>query len=449
MNPPGRPKGEFGSAQYEGKSVRGWRLHAVPQGGHQVELLRGGDALFPAMCAAIAKAEDEIWLVSYIVHTDAASATLTQALVAAAARGVRVRVVVDGFGARHALNWWRQAFNGSSVALAVFRPIDRWWHWFQPGQLRRLHQKLCVVDQRWAFVGGINVIDDRIDLRHGALSQPRLDFAVQISGPLVPAVQQAARRLWTRSWLGRDFGDELIGLVSAHEPLQRVREWAIRRWQAWRGARAQALALRQERQLAVGDATPVRAAFVVRDNLRSRHTIESEYLRALREAQHQFDLICPYFYPSGRLLRALTRTARRGVQVRLLLQGQFDYRMAELATRALYANLLAQGVRIFEYNAAYLHAKVAQVDGQWATVGSSNLDPTSLLLNLEANVLVWDEQFAGQVKGAFEAALLGAQEILLETPLPAWQGWRGWLRRTFVAWVAQVYLRAAGGGERY
>ena len=228
-----------------------------------------------------------------------------------------------------------------------------------------------------------------------------------------------------------------------------MRDWAIRRWQAWRGARAQALALRQERQLAVGDATPVRAAFVVRDNLRSRHTIESEYLRALREAQHQFDLICPYFYPSGRLLRALTRTARRGVQVRLLLQGQFDYRMAELATRALYANLLAQGVRIFEYNAAYLHAKVAQVDGQWATVGSSNLDPTSLLLNLEANVLVWDEPFAGQVKDAFEAALLGAQEIHLETPLPAWQGWRGWLRRTFVAWVAQVYLRAAGGGERY
>jgi cardiolipin synthase A/B len=426
-----------------------WRLHATPQGGHEIELLRGGDALFPAMCAAIASAEDEIWLVSYIVHTDTASTLLAQALVAAAARGVRVRIVVDGFGARHALDWWRQAIDGSSVALAVFRPINRWWHWLQPGQLRRLHQKLCVVDQRWAFVGGINLIDDRIDLRHGALAQPRLDFAVQFSGPLVPEVQQAARRLWARSWLGRDFGDELVGLVTDSEPLQRARDWLRQRWQDWRGARAQTLALRQERRLALRNMTPVRVAFVVRDNLRNRHTIEREYLHALREARHQIDLICPYFYPSGRLMRALVRTARRGVQVRLLLQGQFDYRMAELATRALYTNLLAQGVRIFEYHAAYLHAKVAQVDGLWATVGSSNLDPTSLLLNLEANVVVWDQQFATQVQQAFELALQGAAEIHPETPLPAWQGWRGWLRRTFVAWVAQVYLRAAGGGERY
>lgn len=426
-----------------------WRQRAAPLGGHSLQLLRGGDELFPAMLAAIAAAEDEVWLASYIVHTDDSSLQIAQALAAAARRGVRVRVVVDGFGARHALPFWGQQLEGSGAALAVFRPINRWWHWMQPGQLRRLHQKLCVVDQACAFVGGINLMDDRYDLHHGTLAAPRLDFAVRLTGPLVPEVQQAVRRLWSRSWLGRDFGDELRALLTDAEPVARARQWLAERWRLWQGVRAQAKALAHERRLTLGNPSAVQLAFVQRDNLRRRHAIEREYLHALREARHEVDLICPYFYPSARLLRALMATARRGVRVRLLLQGQVDYRLAALAAQALYAELLARGVHVFEYRAAFLHAKVAQVDGHWATVGSSNLDPTSLLLNLEANVLVWDAGFASELRTAFETALQGAQEVLPTTPMPGWRGWRGWLRRSLLAWAAQVYLRAAGGGARY
>lgn len=419
------------------------------RGGHRLRLLRGGEQLFPAMLEAIAAAEHEIWLASYIVHTDTASAQLLDALARASRRGVRVRVVVDGFGSRQSLAWWQQGLQGSGVALAVFRPLQRWWHWLQPGQLRRLHQKLCVVDGRCAFVGGINLIDDWLDIRHGALTQPRLDFAVRLEGAAVAQVERQLRRLWSRSWLGRDFGDELHGLLLAIEPLRRAGRWLRELPLRSRSLLEQAREQHRLSRAAEAPARPVRLAYVQRDNLRHRHAIEREYLQALRAAQQRFDLICPYFYPSARLLRALLQASRRGVQVRLLLQGQFDYRLAELAARALYAELLARGVRVFEYRAAFLHAKVAIADADWATVGSSNLDPTSLLLNLEANVVVRDAPFAAALQAEFDAALQGAEEMQASQPPPGWRGVRGWLRRVAVAWLAQLYLRAAGGGAPY
>lgn len=422
------------------------RTRAAPAGGHEIRLLEGGDQLFPALCAAIRAATHEVWLASYIIHTDAASEAVLQALRSAARRGVRVRVVVDGFGARHALPWWSERLEGSGVALAVFRPIDRWWHWLQPGQLRRLHQKLCVVDGEHAFVGGINLIDDRLDLHHGVLDAPRLDYAVQLRGALAHDVARAARKVWTRAWLGREFGEELRDWLLAPELVDRSRELLGRWWERTRGLWGARRALRTQQRAAQADTRPVRAAFVLRDNLRHRHAIEREYLQALRGARERFDLICPYFYPSARLLRALLGAARRGVQVRLLLQGRFDYRLAALAARALYAELLLRGVRIYEYRAAFLHAKVALADSDWATVGSSNLDPTSLLLNLEANVVVYDPAFNLELGQAFERALEGAEAIQLAR---APQGLGGWLRRLGVAWIARTYLRVAGGPERY
>lgn len=422
------------------------RARAAPAGGHEIRLLEGGDQLFPALCAAIRAATHEVWFASYIVHTDAPSEAVLHALRAAARRGVRVRVVVDGFGARHALPWWRERLEGSGVALAVFRPIDRWWHWLQPGQLRRLHQKLCAVDGEHAFVGGINLIDDRRDLNHGELEAPRLDYAVHLRGALAHDVARAARKVWTRAWLGRDFSEELRDWLLAPELVDRSRELLGRWWERTRGLLGARKALRAQQRAAQADARPMRAAFVLRDNLRHRHAIEREYLHALRSAQTRFDLICPYFYPSARLLRALLGAARRGVQVRLLLQGRFDYRLAALAARALYAELLARGVRIYEYRAAFLHAKVALADADWATVGSSNLDPTSLLLNLEANVVVYDAGFTTELAQAFERALAGAEAV---HPAAAPQGLGAWLKRLLVAWIAQTYLRVAGGPERY
>ena len=397
-------------------------------------LLAGGVTLFPAMHAAIAEARHEVWIATYIFHHDPTAQALAEALVAAAARGVRVRVVVDGFGSKASLPRLTQWFEGRGVALAVFRPLDRWSAWLQPGQLRRLHQKLFVADDEVAFVGGINLIDDRVDLNHGPTAEPRLDFAVALRGPVVGAVAQSARALWTRAAFGQEWREELVALARSAEPVARARALMQR-------LRLAPPALEVDEVL-----PPVQVAFVVRDNLRRRRAIERSYIEALQGARERIDLVSPYFYPGRIFRRTLREAARRGVQVRLLLQGKLDYRIAGLAAQVLYDELLGNGVRIFEYTPAFLHAKVALADDDWATVGSSNIDPLSLLLNLEANVVVRDRAFNAALSAAFEAAIANSREV---TAPPVAQGWLAVLRRGFVAWAAHWFLRLAGLSGRY
>lgn len=404
-------------------------------GSNEVTLLTGGDQLFPAMHAAIARARHEVWLATYIFYDDGASRAMADALIAAARRGVRVRVVVDGFGSKATLPTLRRWFDASGVALVVFRPLDRWYAWLQPGQLRRLHQKLLATDNEQAFVGGINIIDDRIDLNHGATPEPRLDFAVALRGPVVGPVAQTARAMWTRAAFGRDWREEVLALARSSEPVARAKKFMRR--------------LRISRSPADldGDAArPMQAAFLVRDNLSQRRAIERSYIEALRQARERIDLVSAYFYPGQAFRRALRDAARRGVRVRLLLQGKLDYRFAGLAASVLYAEMLSQGVRIYEYVPAFLHAKAALVDDDWATVGSSNIDPLSLLLNLESNVVVRDPGFSATLAAAFEQAVAVSREVTAPALVP---GWTAALRRGFVAWVANWYLRLAGISGRY
>jgi cardiolipin synthase len=416
-------------------AVKEWTVVPAPRymGGNRVGLLEGGDALFPRMRAAIDAAQREVWLATYIYHDDPAAQDITAALTRAAQRGVAVHVVVDGFGSHAHLAALRAQWAGGGVRMEVFRPLDRWYAWLQPGQLRRLHQKLCACDEEVAFVGGINLIDDRNDLNQGWQDTPRLDFAVELHGPLARAVHATARAMWARAHLARGWREEVRLVARSATPVHEARQL-----------------LRQLRGLApVPDTVsgdPVRAAFLVRDNLRQRRTIERSYVEAIRHARTRVDIAVPYFYPGRSFRRALRDAARRGVRVRLLMQGKVDYRIAALAARVLYDEMRASGVRIFEYTPAFLHAKVAVVDEDWATVGSSNIDPLSLLLNLEANVVVRDGDFARTLAARFEAAFAASTEVAQPQAL---SGWRAWLRRVGVAWVANVYLRVAGITGRY
>jgi cardiolipin synthase len=406
-------------------------------GGNQATLLRGGDALFPAMVRALAQARHEVWLATYIYDNTGSVTTLTQALIDAANRGVQVKVVLDGFGSRSNLPGLRVLLEQHGVLITVFRPIDKWWSWFQPGQLRRLHQKLFVVDGEVAFVGGINLLDDRHDQVHGWSEEPRLDYAVELRGPVVAPVEQATSALWTRARLGRGFGKEMAALARSAEPMARAKR-ILRRLRMPKGEAVDG---------GLSAMAPVRAAFVLRDNLRRRRAIERSYIDAIRKAHTRVDLVSPYFYPGRAFRRVLTQAAKRGVQVRLLLQGKIDYRIAALAARALYDELLTAGVRIFEYTPAFLHAKIGVVDDDWATVGSSNIDPLSLLLNLEANVVIRDAAFNRALAAEFDEAVSLSLEI---DPQQAHQrSLRGFLRRGFVAWCAHVYLRIAGSTGRY
>jgi cardiolipin synthase len=410
-------------------------------GGNRVELLRGATEMFPAQIRAIDAAHRSVWMATYLVSERGASSLVLAALSRAARRGVAVHLVVDGVGSRDVSGQIWQDLRETGVEVAVYRPLGRWWsllwdrtHW------RRMHVKLCVIDDNLAFTGGINLIDDHYDLGHGWSPQPRLDYGVQFSGPSVTPALHTVRAMWTRATLGRDWRDDITEWMLDPARVKRLR-------QVWQEARLRLTPTEQQRVVKNTSVySPMRAAFVLRDNLRQRRTIERAAQQAIIQARSRVDIATPYFYPGRLLQKALRQAAQRGVRVNLLLQGKPDYRIAAIAARVLYDELQRCGVRIFEYQTALLHAKVLCVDEEWATIGSSNLDPLSLMMNLEANLIVRDRGFARAVSKALALDFANSREVPHPKQLGSSMGAR--LTRTMVAWCAKTYLRLAGVARR-
>ena len=376
--------------------------------GNSVTLLRNGAEYFPALTDAIANAEREIWIETYIFADDETGRAIADALVAAATRGVSVRVLVDGWGARHYLTrpLERRLVEGG-VDLLKYRPEVHPWH-FRSHRLRRLHRKLCHVDERVAFVGGINIIDDMNTPGH---TPPRVDFAVRVRGPMLVPVIQTMQRVWAIV--------EIAQLRSSDVPLF------------------------PDEQPAESVGTQV-AKFTIRDNLRHRRDIERAYLAGVRTARREILIATAYFFPGVRFRRALISAAARGVKVTLLLQARVEYRLLHYASRALYGQLLTAGVAIQEYHRSFLHAKVAVVDSRWATVGSSNIDPYSFLMSREANVFVRDAAFAGELRVELLQMIESGSR-----PVPP----QDWANRSRLAkaitWIAYGVVRVAMGMLRY
>lgn len=373
---------------------------------HQVALLQGTAEFFPALVQAMDAALSDIQFETYIFDTTGSGADVAQALVRAARRGVRVHLVVDGFGTGRLPAHWRQAFDEAGVRLQVYSPLGP-LGLLLPRRWRRLHRKLCVVDGRVLFCGGINVLDDWHDPNHGRLAAPRLDFAVRVQGHLVGQASDAMEQLWWNLKAGQDARQRRLGLALAD----------------WRAARAAKLKGRQAQK----DGQGMRALLLLRDNIRHRASIERAYRRAIGRARHEIIIANAYFIPGAKLRRALKLAAARGVRVQLLLQGRYEYFMQYHAARPVYGALLAAGVEIHEYAPSFLHAKVAVIDAHgarpWATVGSSNLDPLSLLLAREANVVVKDGAFARELRARLVQAMEHAGQRL-DAQVYASRPWR-------------------------
>lgn len=339
--------------------------------GNKITLLESGYDYFPALVAAIDAAQVEFHLETYIFEDDTTGRNVAAALMRAAERGVAVRVLVDGFGASEFDAGLGAVMATRGVQTLIYRKEAGQKRW-QRNRLRRMHRKLSVMDGRVAFVGGINIIDDYNNGDDGDNENPRFDYAVQVEGPLVVCIHAEMRHVWRLvrwSRLGRR--------PPTPQPLSVVQQ-----------ARGQTA-----------------AALLIRDNLRHRRDIENAYLDAINGAQSEILIANAYFLPGTRMLRALRAASRRGVRVTLLLQGRVEHALQYFATQSLYAGLLAAGVRIFAHKKSYLHAKVAVIDSDWATVGSSNIDPFSLLLAREANVLVRDPDFADQLRVSLQKAM--------------------------------------------
>ncbi len=429
-----------------------WTEGAMPR------LLPYGAALFPALTQAINQARASIWLQTYIFHTDDVALGIASALCDAAQRGVQVRVLVDGLGSGLSVDALSSRFAEAGVEFMVFRPWRKWPDVVQRGRWRRLHRKLCVVDARIAFIGGINLIDDRLDIHHGWSAQPRLDYAVQYQGHLARQTQWVMQRLWLRTVLAGSLQRRLRKLpgpgVFDTSPNQRAYWQELLDWgyanppadeddAPLRPSQAppDAAAPETPRRMPVSLAQSL-CALVVRDNVSRRRAIEHSYIRAIDRARSRVLIVSPYFYPGHDFRQALKNAAARGAQVKLLLQGRIDYRMAAWAARALYGEMLRAGVLIYEYTPAYLHAKVAVVDEDWATVGSSNIDPLSLLVNLEANLAVRDRAFARELGAHIEGQI--ARSLPINTPARLRTRAPWWLR-PFVAVAARAFVALAGG----
>ncbi len=326
--------------------------------GHRVRLLENGEAYFARVFEAIDAARREVLLETFIWFEDKVGVQLKQRLVAAAQRGVHVHCLVDAFGSPDLSEAFVQELANAGVELRMF---DRQPTLFgvRLNVFRRLHRKLVAVDGSVAFVGGINYSADHLADFGPTAKQ---DYAVEVQGPVVADIVSFLRQAVVTRGTGE-------------------------RWEPDAAADAGRVA---------GGAD---VCFLPRDNGRRSRSIERAYRQAFREARREIVIANAYFFPGYGFLRDLRDAARRGVKVSLIFQGEPDTPLALTAARALYRHLVDAGVHIFEYCERPFHGKVAVIDEEWSTVGSSNLDPLSLSLNFEANVFIRDADFARDLRG--------------------------------------------------
>lgn len=375
--------------------------------GNRITLLRNGSEYFPALESAIDRAQHEVHLETYIFEYDATGIRISEALKRAARRGVTVRLLLDGFGSQHLPQEAIQNLLNTGVQVLIFRKEISPFR-LRRNRLRRMHRKLAVVDASIAFVGGINVIDD---LNHPEPLLPRFDFAISIEGPLQKQLMLATKHLW-----------KVVAMA-------RLKRWVRHN---------------ETPYLTIQPSGNQRGALVIRDNFRHRHDIEEVYLHAITNACSEIIIANAYFLPGINLRHALSDAARRGLRVVLLLQGRIEYRLQHYATLALFGSLLDAGIEIYEYHKSYLHAKVAVIDRRWSTVGSSNIDPFSLLLAREANVIVDDELFANQLRFCLEKAMVEESTRVLQEK---WKD-QSWISRT-MSWVSYYIVRVLRGMVGY
>jgi len=391
-------------------------------GGNRVRLLENGEAFFPAVFEAIAAAEHEVLIETFILFEDKVGLALHEAMLKAARRGVRIDITVDGFGSPDLSENFIGQLTQAGVRFHVFDPQAPLLG-MRINVFRRMHRKIVVVDGVRAFVGGINYSADHLE---DFGPEAKQDYAVEVHGPIVDEIHRFA-----------------LEAVAAR-PRRGPSTWFRRR----------AITPTLSSAAHSGDAD---AMFVTRDNHEHRNDIEHHYRVALRSARHEVIIANAYFFPGYRFLKDMRRAARRGVRVRLILQGQPDMPVVKVAAGMLYGHLQRAGVQIYEYCKRPLHGKVALADDRWSTVGSSNLDPLSLALNLEANLIIRDKAFNQHLRERLEDLI---EHCCKEVPAPTGRD-HSWLSmvqsyvvfhflRRFPAWAGwlpahQPALKQLGG----
>jgi cardiolipin synthase len=375
--------------------------------GNEIQLLRSGAEYFPALLTAIESSTQEIYLQSYIYKEDVTGIQIGDALKNAARRGVSVNILLDGFGSKDLSKNYVEELEQTGVQVMFYRPKISPWS-LKKRRLRRLHHKIVVIDGYIGFVGGINIIDD-YDVPNYTPNNvpPRVDYAVRIEGKLLPIILARVQKLWRRlAWIHMRRANVVI-------------------------AKTVKLTNSPNAQL-----HNIKAALVLRDNVLHRSDIEDAYLDAINHAKSEIIIANAYFVPGRRFRLALLAAIKRDVKIKLLLQGRMEYFLM-FATHAFYSEFLRSGIEIYEYHKSFMHSKVAVIDDVWATVGSSNIDPFSLLLAREANIVVKDTTFANELRTDLQVSI---EDGALRIDPQNWA--RGNIFKRYASWIAYGLVRA-------
>lgn len=353
--------------------------------GNRLRLLENGEEYFPRVFEAIRRAREFVLLETFILFEDEVGKELHAVLLEAAKRGVKVEMLLDGYGSNDLSDEFVTALTSAGVRFVYYDPRPLVLG-MRTNIFRRLHRKIVVCDGDIAFVGGINYSAEH-NSSYGA--EAKQDYAVEVKGPIV---------------------DDITAYVQQSLNSEEV----TRRWWGGRSHRPAKNATPGEAQI----------LFVWRDNDEHRDDIEQHYIDMLRSAKKEVIIANAYFFPGYKLLREMRSAAQRGVSVKLIVQGEPDMPIVKVGAELLYNYLVGGGVEIYEYIRRPLHAKIAIQDDYWSTVGSSNLDPLSLSLNLEANLIVHDRTFNEIVRSKLNRLLQEDCKRVEESQLPRQNWWQ-------------------------
>lgn len=361
---------EYGAADPQFAAYVSALAGAEPTGGNTFQVLQNGDAFLPAMLDSIRHAQHRIDLETYIYEQGRVGTEFTDALEAAAKRGVRVNVVVDAVGSKKMSSDDEKRLTRAGVVIGKFG-VPRWYKLQQINY--RTHRKVLVIDGREAFTGGAGIADhwlgDAQDPEHWR------DMMVRIEGPLARLLEGA-------------FNENFAATIA---PVR--------------------IAVAPARTTVQGN--PPDSAFVIRSSATGgSNDMKRTYMIAIASARRSLEITTPYFLMDASSKWTFAQAAARGVRIRILVEGdQTDARIVKYASRNDYQQLMDEGIEIYEYQPTMMHTKAMVVDGAWSMFGSANFDNRSLELNNELNVAVSDPRLAAQLTSDFEKDLRGAKKL--------------------------------------
>ncbi|MEO7796006.1 MAG: phospholipase D-like domain-containing protein [Thermoanaerobaculia bacterium] len=359
--------------------------------GNRVEYLENGDEIFPAMLAAIAAAEHSITFETYIYWSGEIGKAFGDALAGRARAGVRVHVLLDWAGSGKMDDALLEELRASGVEVEKYHPL-KWYHLSRLNQ--RTHRKLLTVDGRTGFTGGVGIADkwsgDGEDPEHWR------DAHFRIEGPAVAQIQA----VFADNWL-KVSGEVLDG--EAYFPAL----------------------------FPLGD---VEGQMFSSSPTGGSESMRLMYLMAIAAAESSIDISASYFVPDGLTRRTLLDALHRGVRIRVIVPGEhMDAEIVRAASRAHWGELLAAGAEIYEYSPTMYHCKVFTVDGNLVSVGSTNLDNRSFALNDEANLNLYDTEFAKRMTAVFEVDLARSRRVTFQ----AWSSRP--LKERAAEWMARPF----------